>query len=233
MGRASRLAKRLHRKHKQLMRVLIRKQRTKPRFVEFWKKAAKRAYALSKADEPIRMSKSDKGQVEALKKKIYELFKKHQKLHSMKMDLRTKIRKVREVINGKKQAKKDAKKDLKAKTKLPVHNKDDVKTVKDAKKVANKTKFKLKIARLNRKAIKEHRHNLREQDRAVINAIKQMQSQIFKLSGQHFKRPSIARGIDAVQLKERQNRMANKIKRAQKGLAASVKLLNKARTMKD
>merc|ERR1711988_707619 len=51
--RASRLAKRLHRKHKQLMRVLIRKQRTKPRFVEFWKKAAKRVYALSKADEPI------------------------------------------------------------------------------------------------------------------------------------------------------------------------------------
>merc|ERR1712159_793995 len=102
---------------KQLMRVLIRKQRTQPRFVKHWELAAKRIYALSKADEPKRMSNSDKVQEKALEKKIFDLFKKHKDLVEQKMVLRRKIRKVRELINGKKQAKKDAKKDLKKKTK--------------------------------------------------------------------------------------------------------------------
>merc|ERR1711879_372941 len=109
--RASRLAKRLHRKHKQLMRVLIRKQRTQPRFVKHWNLAAKRIYALSKADEPKRMSPSDIKQKQALEKKMFDLFKKHKDLVGQKSVLRLKIRKIRELINGKKQAKKDAKKD--------------------------------------------------------------------------------------------------------------------------
>lgn len=87
--RAHRLAKRLHRKHKELMRILIRKQRTRPHFKSYWTKAAKRVFALSKADEPKAMSTSDKAQVIALKKKVMDLFEKHKVLVGKKTSYQT------------------------------------------------------------------------------------------------------------------------------------------------
>lgn len=228
--RAHRLAKRLHRKHKELMRILIRKQRTRPHFKSYWTKAAKRVFALSKADEPKAMSTSDKAQVIALKKKVMDLFEKHKVLVGKKQAIRLKIRLARQKIASRKQTKKDAKKNLKVAAKTPIKSKNDVKNVAAAKKEADKRKFKLKMARLGRKANKEHRHNLRNQDRAVLGAIKKIQATIFKLSGQHWKRPNIASTLPLWKLKERQARKTQKIKRAQAKLKNANKQLRKART---
>jgi len=227
--RAHRLAKRLHRKHKELMRVLIRKHRTNPHFKAFWTKAAKRVFALSKADEPIAMSTSDKATVIALKKKVMDLFEKHKVLVGKKQSIRLKIRQARQKIAGRKQTKKDAKKNLKAAAKIPMKSKNDVKKVEAAKKEADKRKFKLRIARLNRKANKEHRHNLRKQDRAVMSAIKKIQASIFKLSGKHFKRPNLASTLPLWKLKERQARKTAKVKRSAKKMRDAQKKLRKAR----
>lgn len=112
--RAKRLAKRLHRKHKDLMRVLIRKHRTIPAFKRLYTAHAKRVYALSRADEPLAMTRIQKAIVLKLKSKIQALFKKHAKLVGKKNQIRMKIRQAREKINRRKQTKKAAKKKFKS-----------------------------------------------------------------------------------------------------------------------
>jgi len=66
--RAHRLATRLHRKHKDLMRVLIRKIRVNKHFKFIYNLHANKVLALSKADEPKATTVQTRVQVEALKK---------------------------------------------------------------------------------------------------------------------------------------------------------------------
>jgi hypothetical protein len=231
--RAHRLATRLHRKHKELMRVLIRKIRVNKHFKFIYNLHAKKALALSKVGTPKTMTPQSRIQVLALKKKLLELMEKHTKINGEKQKMRIKIRVARNKITERKQTKKDAKNKLKDQSKKPVKNKNDVKKVKEAEKMANERRFKLHLARLHRKANKEHRHNLRSQDRAVIGQVKAIQRTIFKLSGEKLKRPSLAATLPAYRLDEIQKKKAAKVKRSQKKLADNLKLLKKARLTGD
>merc|ERR1712166_535027 len=231
--RAHRLATRLHRKHKDLMRILIRKIRVNKHFKSIYKRHAKKALALAKADEPKTMTAQSRIQVHQLKKKMLELMESHTKLTGEKQKMRIKVRVARAQIADRKQTKKLAKTKLKAQSKVAVKTKNDVKSLKEAEKMANERRFKLHLARLHRKANKEHRHNLREQDRKVIGQVKAIQASIFKLSGERVKRPNLASTTPAWRLNEIQKKKAAKVVRSQKKLAINLKKLAHARLSGD
>jgi len=231
--RAHRLATRLHRKHKDLMRILIRKIRVNKHFKSIYKRHAKKALALAKADEPKTMTAQSRIQVHQLKKKMLELMESHTKLTGEKQKMRIKVRVARAQIADRKQTKKLAKTKLKAQSKKAVKTKNDVKSLKEAEKMANERRFKLHLARLHRKANKEHRHNLREQDRKVIGQVKAIQASIFKLSGERVKRPNLASTTPAWRLNEIQKKKAAKVVRSQKKLAINLKKLAHARLSGD
>merc|ERR1711957_929534 len=157
----------------------------------------------------------------------------HTKLTGEKQKMRIKVRVARAQIADRKQTKKLAKTKLKAQSKKAVKTKNDVKSLKEAEKMANERRFKLHLARLHRKANKEHRHNLREQDRKVIGQVKAIQASIFKLSGERVKRPNLASTTPAWRLNEIQKKKAAKVVRSQKKLAINLKKLAHARLSGD
>merc|ERR1719469_1803741 len=193
----------------------------------------KKALALAKADEPKTMTAQSRIQVHQLKKKMLELMERHTKLTGEKQKMRIKVRVARAQIADRKQTKKLAKTKLKAQSKKAVKTKNDVKSLKEAEKMANERRFKLHLARLHRKASKEHRHNLREQDRKVIGQVKAIQASIFKLSGERVKRPNLASTTPAWRLNEIQKKKAAKVVRSQKKLAINLKKLAHARLSGD
>merc|ERR1712226_665183 len=108
--RIGRLTKRVARKQKELFRVLKRKHRTRPDFKTIFKRFADKAYKLSKADTPKKMTKEQSVHVENLQKKIMELQKKHISLVGQKDTARVKIHKAKNKIAVKKDEKKADKK---------------------------------------------------------------------------------------------------------------------------
>lgn len=227
--RIDRLSKRIARKGKDLMRNLKRKHRTKPNFKAIYKKMAKRAYKLAKADSPKSMTIKDKEHVMNLKKQVVKLVQKHQKLVSQKAKQRQAVRKTKIEFKARKAVKKADKEQAKLKAKKTTSKKQ---SAKEKKKVATK-KFKLHIAKLKKRAAKEHRHNLRIQDRKVMGEIKAVNKEILRVSGLHNERPSVLSGIPRVRIYEIQKRMSAKVERAKKNIAKEAKRLKKARTAND
>ena len=219
-----RITKRLQRKNKELMTVLMRKHRVRPSFKTIYNKQAKKIYALAKADEPKSMTSKDKKVVFALKQQVENLIKKHEGLVGEKQVFRIKVRAARHKVDEKKQKKKDFKKAAKKSTK------GDVKQVKATKKEANNRKFKLVMARLDRASAKEHRHNLRDEDREIMTKVKAMQAKILEVSGVSFKRTNIASKVPKWRLHEIKQRKAKKVKRAEKALVKATKEITAARS---
>lgn len=223
--RIGRLTKRVARKQKELFRVLKRKHRIRPNFKTIFKRFADKAYKLAKAETPKKMTKEQSVHVENLKKKIMELQKKHISLVGQKDTARVKIRKAKNKIAVKKDEKKADKKAAAEKKQAGSTKKPS----KAEKKEAQKKAFKLDKAKTKAKAAKENRHNLRQEDRKVMNKIHAMGAEIKKISGQKFHRPSILASTPAPRIAEIEKRKQNKVKRAQKKIAKIDKKLKMAR----
>lgn len=222
--RIDRLSKRLARKQKEFMNVLKRKHRTKPHFKMYYKKMADRAYKLAKADEPKEMTKKQKVHVLNLKKKVNQMQEQHTKLVAKKQAIRLKVHMEKKKLAAKK-AEKKADKKAKPANKTPANKKQSAK----AKKIANQKAFKLHLAKLKRKSAKEHRHNLRQQDRKVMAKIHKMNAQILRISGVKNVRPSVLAQQPRWKIAEKQKHMQNKIKRAEKDIKKAASKLKKAR----
>merc|ERR1712194_302126 len=220
--RSNRLTKRLTRKNKELMTVLMRKHRVRPSFKKIYVAEAKKAAALAKADVPKSMTKENKVKVMAMKKSVLKLIRKHEGLVGEKNVYRMKVRVAKKKVAEKKQKKKDFKKTAKTTT-------SDPKKVKANAKETNNKKFKLVMARLDRTSAKEHRHNLRLEDREIMKKVKAMQAKIFAVSGLRFKRPSITSAEPKWRIVEVLARKAKKIKRAEKAVVTLSKKLKTAR----
>jgi len=223
--RISRLSKRMARKQKELVNVLKRKHRTRPGFKMIYKKNADRAYKLAKADEPKKMTTKQKVQVLNLKKKVQKAMRKHTKLVAKKKIMRFKIRQAKIKLAARKAVKKADKKNAAAK-KVHTTKKESAKQ----KKEDNKKAFKLHMAKLKRKSAKEHRHNLRKQDRKVMAQIHRMNAKILRISGLHNTRASVLANKPRWRIHEIQNRMENKVKRAEKDIKKVAKKLKIARS---
>jgi len=226
--RIGRLSKRIARKQKEQMRLMKRKHRTASNFKQVYKKMANQAYKLTKADEPKAITTSAKIHVMNLKKKVEKLMQTHMKLHAKKSAIRVKIHEAKAELKTRKDIKKADKKAAKSKAKPT--SKKQIK--KEKKKAAGKA-FKLNIAKLKRQSAKEHRHNLREQDRKVMNQVHVMNKEILRISGQHNKRTSLLQKLDPVHVKIIQHRMEEKVKRAKVAIKKAEKKMKKAKTSKD
>jgi len=227
--RIDRLSKRVVRKQKDLMRVLKRKHRTRPGFKAIYKKMAKKAYKLAKADTPKEMTNKDKVHVLNLKKKVEKLMQKHLKLVGKKQKVRTAISRAKVEVKARKDVKKADKKAAGGKIKKTTSKKQNAK----AKKEAATKAFKLHIAKLKRKSAKEHRHNLRQQDRKVMGEVKTMNKEILRVSGQHNQRTSLLAQKPRVQIMKLQKRLEKKVKRAEKAIEKEDKKMKKSKAAKD
>jgi len=225
--RIGRLTKRIVRKQKELMKVLKRKHRTRPDFKAFYKNFEEKAYKLAKAPTPKKMTKEQLSHIENLKKKVLQLQKQHQTLVGEKQTMRFKIRTAKDKVVAKKAEKKE---DKKSDAKKP---KTDKKPSKDEKKEANKKTFKLDLAKQKTKAAKEHRHELRKTDRKVMKKMHAMGAEILRVSGVKFHRPSVLASLPKGRIIKIQERMQNKVKRAEKKVAKTNKNLQAARAQKD
>jgi len=189
--RAHRLAKRLHRRHKLLMKTLIRKVRVAPYFKGQYKSIEKNIFKLTRADIPKIVTKKDKLKVMKLKEKVQKLFQLRKKLMGEKHLIMLKVRKARMAKNAAKAIKKSTKKNVKAQESKPVSNVHDIKKVKVARKKLEKKRFVAKMAKLSQKAAQEHKTNIRHEDHKVAKDIKKMAKEIKNITGIKFKKPSI------------------------------------------